>query len=726
MGNNPREIIINKLLKEQYLAMNENSWEDLCNRVINTFITHDKKLAEYKELLQKLFYNKLISLNSPALMNLGLSNQCSACFILDVKDSLDSIYTTLKESALLFKSGAGVGLSLSSLREKGADISGGGKSSGIIAWMEQLNTMVESVKQGGKRRGALLVALHISHPEIMDFLEAKTHAYIKQKYNVDDDYTVNLIYDKVRPFSNMNISVVIDNDFIYSYKENLSYNLRSPKDNRIVKQVNARELFNKLIETMYYYGEPGILFDDRMNADNIVPELGKIKSGNPCGEVLLIPYTACALGTLNLYRIMKYLNISFTEEKFSKELKEIIYILVRLVDDIIDINNLPIPKIKENSLKLRPIGIGVMDLAGAMILDGIPYGNNKKCIKYINNIFYNLRKEIIRSSIELAKEKGKVELPNLTAEKVFKGLDINAESNLLKEFQKYGIRNGNLMSIPPTGATGLLYDANSGGIEPLFALKYKRNILGNTYEISPPVLDDAEPHKSVLLTVKDLTPEDHIVVLNEISKYIDMSVSKTINFSANSTLQDIKNSIEKVFYEFTNIKGLTIFKENALLGNAVLENNSGNHQQFGVIKRPRELEGKTSKVKYNDKYVYITVNFYKNRPVEVWLNGGSPGDELNAILWTCGWFISKYLQYGLPLNKMFNKMIHVSSTQNIYGENGVYSGLVNMIFMEIYDIISKKLNTYFLSKKCPKCNSDNYVLESGCWKCYNCGYSKCG
>jgi len=733
--NSTNDIVVNNLLSTQYFRGSEASWEDLCNRIMSNFIKFDPELKNKEELLKEIFYNKLISLNSPALMNIGYSNQCSACFILDVEDSLESIYNTLKECALIFKSGAGVGLSLGALREKDSSLSKGGKSSGIISWMEQFDTMVNSVKQGGVRRGALLIALPVSHPDVIDFINAKTINYIKTKYNIEDDYTANIIFDKVRPFSNMNISVIIDNNFIYALKNNLNYNLISPKDKKIVKQVSAKEIWDMIVKNMYYYGEPGIIFDDRINADNPVPEMGKIKSSNPCQEVYGIPYQACALGTLNLYRIIKYYNISFVDE-IPEKVKEIISLLVRLVDDIIDINNLPLSKIKEHSQYIRPIGIGVMDLAGALIKEGIVYGNNKKCIKYINNLFYNLRKEIIKSSISLAKEKGKVELPNLTVEKVFKGLDIEKESELVEEFKKYGIRNGNLMSMPPTGATGIIYGANSGGIEPLFALKYTRNILGNKYEIVPDIVLDICPNfkeerdlnekqKSLLVTINDISIEDHLAVLNEISKYVDMSVSKTINFQPSITIEEVKNQLEKVLFDenYKYIKGVTIYRMN---NNGVITNGNILSSYIGVIKRPAKLEGITSKIKYKDKNIYITVNFSNNRPVEVWLNGGNPGDELNAILWTCGWFISKYLQYGLPLNKMFQKMLSVDTSERYFSEHGIYTGLINLIFKEIYNIITSKLKTYFITNTCPKCNSPNYVLQNNCWVCYNCGYSKCG
>ncbi len=907
-------------IKDQYLSDGEKSFDDVLDRVTK-FLFKDSTLPKKeRDFITEALHNRFISVNSPLLMNAGKSNVGSACFIIDVEDSVKSIFSSVEEAALIQKQGAGVGLSFSNLRGNGEPInSTGGTSSGVLAWMSIFNATVEGVKQGGRRRGALLIALPINHPDIEDFVDSKTPEYYSKIYGMD----INVVKDNwpaLKPFKNMNISVMLSDEFMRAVSENKDFDLISPSSKKIVKTVKAKRLFDKIINNMYYYGDPGIFFDDVINSKNPTPIGGKIRSSNPCvsgdtklfalrqvdgkttkssvctikelaeenekyevfgytysynktsrnielkkfinprktvenddiyrvtlennsfievnnthkfffddnsekevkdlktgdkvlfftrdsreipedgitakdakvssfkitsiefigkkdvynitvednhtvawitdskersrryfleepfidsgflspncGELLTFPYTSCNLVALNLSAIMEKI------ESFNKpvdDLKVAIYPYVKAAvytaNSVIEKGNFILDKVAENTKKYRFIGIGIMDLATCMLRDQIRYGDNEKAVSYTENLFKAIKLSALEASIEATEYFGRVKKELVNEDTLFMGFPAYKSLSVYQNFQEKGIANSTLLSVAPTGATGLLMGANAGGIEPIFSYKYTRNIRGKDTEMVVPEWNSfikKHPDENLpdyFVTTKDLSPDDHYAIQKAASKYVDLAISKTINLSQNDSPDTVSALINKAWNERI-VKGMTIFNPYAEKM-AILKLTQAQPQKKKrsvVIERGTIVEGETRKLEYHGKKIYITINYTpkKNEPVECFISAGDPDSgELQSLLWSLGWFISNFWKYNLPSEKMFSKMMNLKSFDRIISGNKIYSGLVEMIFSQIYDSVYSRTKDLALAQTCPSCNEKSLISESGCWKCLRCGYSKC-
>jgi len=728
-----------ELLKDQYVIDNEKTFDDVVDRVVK-FLFKDNPLPKKdKDFISEALHNKYISVNSPLLMNAGKSNVGSACFIIDVDDSVKSIFNSLEEAAIIQKHGAGVGLSLSKLRGRGEVInSTGGTSSGIIAWMEQFNAMIEGIKQGGRRRGALLLALPVNHPDIEDFVNAKTPESFSRRTGID----INIVKENwasLKPFKNMNISVMISDEFMMAAKENKDFNLISPATGKVIKTVKAKKLLETMINNAYYYGDPGFFFDDIINSKNPLPSVGRIRSSNPCGEVLLPvnsdTYQVCNLVALNLPRIYEEIG---TFNKSVDELKNALLPYVRaavlVANSVIEKSNFILDKVANSVKKFRPIGIGIMDLATCMIRDEIRYGDNPKSIQYTENLFKAIRLNAIESSIEATDYFPKVKKEYLNEDTIFQGFPEYKSLALYTKYQEKGISNSALLSVAPTGATGLLMGVNAGGLEPIFMFKYSRNVRGKDIEVIVPEYANyikKHPNEDLpdyFVTTKDLTVEDHYAIQKAVSKYVDLAISKTINLSQSDTVDTVNNLIWKAWEERI-VKGLTIFNPYAEKASVLKPTltSSSKKKVSGVIERGNIVEGETRKLDYHGKKIYITINYTKkNEPIECFLSCGDPGaGELQSLLWALGYFVSVQFKYNLPLNKMFSKMMNLKSFDRINTGSKVYSSLVEMIFSEIYDSVYSHTKDISLAMECPVCHEKALISEGGCFKCLNCSYAKC-
>lgn len=726
------------LIKDQYLdsTLKEKTFDDVLNRVTNFLFDKSNLKQEDITNIKSHLFNKQISVNSPLLMNAGKSNVSSACFIIDVEDSVADIFSSLEEAALIQKHGAGVGLSLSKVRGKNEIInSTGGTSSGVIAWMKQFDTMIEGIKQGGKRRGALLISLPIDHPDIEDFIDSKTPSFFSANSGIDLTTVIDN-WDQLKPFRNMNISVVITDKFMKALPNNENFALISPVSGKEIKTIKAKVLYNKLLNNAFYYGDPGILFGDTINNGNPLPSLGPIRSSNPCGEVLLPVtsnnYQACNLVALNLPAILdkvKSFNIPIDE------LKNKLYTYVRsavlVANIVVERGNFILQKAKLSAKRYKPIGVGIMDLASVMIKDKIVYGDNSEAITYTENVFKAIRLCAIQSSIEAVSYFGKIQSNYINEKTIFQGFPEYKSLAIYEDYVKNGIANCALLSVAPTGATGLLMGAASGGIEPIFAFKYTRNVKGKDIEIVNSDWESAlkklskdEKLPKEFITTKELSIEDHYAIQKSASKYVDLAISKTINLSKNETLEDIDNLIMKAWQEKI-IKGLTIFNPNGN-SSSILKRNVPS-KKLATIERSSIVTGETRKIKYMDKHIYITINYSdNNKPIECFISSGDPGaSELNSFLWSTGWFISNYFKYRLPLDKLFSKMLNLKSFERIVSNEKIYSGIIEMLFSEIYNSIYTRTQDKSLAQKCPACGKKSLISEGGCWKCLSCAWAKC-
>lgn len=580
-----------KVLEKRYLKRDKDGnctetpadmFKRVASSIANADLQYGKSQADADELANK-FYKAITDLyfmpNSPTLMNAGRElGQLSACFVLPVEDSLEGIFETVKNTALIHKSGGGTGFSFSRLRPKNDVVrSTMGVSSGPVSFMEVFNAATEAVKQGGTRRGANMGILRVDHPDIIDFIHCKS-----------DNSRLN----------NFNISVAITDKFMEALKNNSDYELIHPKTKAAVGKLNAKQVFDLIVDGAWRNGEPGIVFIDKMNADNPTPQVGDIESTNPCGEVPLLPYEACNLGSINLGRLLKETSAGL--EVDWEKLKEITKLSIHFLDNVITINNYPLPVIADMVQNNRKIGLGVMGWADMLMKLGISYNSEEGtdlAYKVMEFIDYHSKVE----SIALAKERGAFNNFKgsvyesgtfLTNKYIGKSAGMITDEdwkNLDAQIKELGIRNSTTTCIAPTGTISMIASA-SGGVEPLFGLVFQRNVMDGTemLEINPVfekyakdkgfysenlmkeiakdgsiahVNDVADNVKHIFATAHDVTPVWHVKMQAAFQLHTDNAVSKTVNFEEHATREDIEKAYILAFEN--NLKGITVYRNNS-------------------------------------------------------------------------------------------------------------------------------------------------------------------
>jgi len=580
-----------KVLERRYLKRDKegNCIEtpaSMFRRVADALASGDLKFGksnvEVKELSDKFYTaitNKYFMPNSPTLMNAGRElGQLAACFVLPVEDSLEGIFETVKNTALIHKSGGGTGFSFSKLRPKNDVVrSTMGVSSGPVSFMEVFNAATEAVKQGGTRRGANMGILRVDHPDILDFIDCKA-----------DNTKLN----------NFNISVAITDKFMEAYLNNEDYDLIHPNTKTSVGKLSAKKVFNLIVDGAWRNGEPGIIFIDTMNADNPTPNVGPIESTNPCGEVPLLSYEACNLGSINLDRMLKKENGTWSVNW--DLLAETTRTAIRFLDNVIAINNYPLPQISEMVQNNRKIGLGVMGWADMLMRLGISYASEegtKLASQVIEFIDYESKCE----SVELSKARGKFnnfegsiyDQDNYLYNK-YKGKSAGKISDeqwkdLDSQIKEFGIRNATTTCIAPTGTISMIASA-SGGVEPLFGLVFSRLIMDGTEMLEVNELfkdymiklglysedlmkrisvDGSIAHideipdkvKQMFVTAHDVSPYWHVKMQAAFQLHTDNAVSKTVNFVETATRKEIEEAYVLAYKN--NLKGITVYRNNS-------------------------------------------------------------------------------------------------------------------------------------------------------------------
>jgi ribonucleoside-diphosphate reductase alpha chain len=486
----------------------------------------------YREGQQKkmgeAFYQMLLNLeflpNSPALMNAGRElGQLSACFVLPVEDSLDSIFDSVKRTAKIHQSGGGTGFSFSKLRPKDDIVASTmGVASGPVSFIRIFNMATEVIKQGGTRRGANMGILRIDHPDIEEFVTVKRDP---------------------RELVNFNLSVAVSDAFMEAYKSDSEFPLISPRTEKVVKKVQARELFRLIAESAWDSGEPGVIFIDTINRFNPTPHIGEIEATNPCGEQPLLPYESCCLGSINLSRMVKDNAIDW------ERLKELTHLGVRFLDNVIDVNKYPLPEIEKITKGNRKIGLGVMGFAHMLIKLGIPY-DSQDAEKIGGQVMDFIQRESKIASKALADERSP--FPN------YRG-SMWEKNNLLQ-------RNATTTTIAPTGTLSIIAGTSSG-IEPIYDITYTRILFGDIQvEITDPLYAEmkgrqGESEKIVKLFRKayQISPFDHLKIQRVFQNHVDNAVSKTINLPESATPETILNIYLKAHR--MGLKGTTVFRD---------------------------------------------------------------------------------------------------------------------------------------------------------------------
>ncbi len=689
------------------------TWETLARRVADCVAAVDKD-AEYHEQLRDNFFDMIYHMdflpNSPCLMNAGTDiGQLSACFVLPIEDSMDGIFTAIRNGALVHKTGGGTGYSFSRLRSKNASVrSTQGVASGPLSFAAVFDAATETIKQGGKRRGANMGVLRIDHPDIMDFISAK---------------------EDQSKFNNFNFSVAVTDIFMQALEDDDEYDLIEPSNGKVVRQLNARVVFDKIIDLAYHNGEPGVLFIDTANRDNSTPQLGDFEATNPCGEQWLLPYESCNLGSVNLARFVRDGQIDFDR------LKSVVESATVFLDNVIDCNRFPIPEIQEMTLQTRKIGMGIMGLHDLLIQLAIPYGSEEGR-RVSGELMQFIRDVAEERSILLAKEKGP-----------FPAYDSSVNAYPPR-------RNAALTSIQPTGTVSMIADCASG-CEPYFSIVMVKHVMDDdrlimvnkhfeevarkegfySEELMSKVADsgtvmghDEIPEKwqAVFCTAQDIAPEDHIRMQSVLQKNgVDSSISKTINLPSDATRDDVEFAYLTGYR--LGCKGLTVYRDGSRDSQVLNtkasseEENMAMVSEHGPTKRilPDTLDAKRYRVKdQHQKSVYIIVCFDENeKPMEVFAkfpfdNRVDLKDKSTMWTTTCR-LVSLALRFNVPMDEIIKQLDRSSGHM-----------------LDLPAQLSKLFKSFMagtqkgFASTCPECTGA-LRFEEGCETCHDCGYSKC-
>jgi len=697
------------LLEERYLKKDEKgniteTPEDLFRRVADNIATPDKDYgAKAKEIKQtsKEFYDVMTQLkflpNSPTLFNAGREyQQLSACFVLPIEDSMEGIFGSIYDMAMIQKSGGGTGFSFSRLRPEGDLVSSSmGRSSGPISFLRAFDRATDTIKQGGMRRGANMGIMRVDHPDIDAFIVCK---------DVEGD------------ISNFNLSIGITNDFMVKAQHNEEYARINPKDGSISGFKNARQTLDDIALQAWKNGEPGIVFLDHINNGNPLPGLGDIEATNPCGEQPLLPYESCNLGSINLAKF-----VNETGEIDYDELARVINIAVHFLDNVIDMNNYPLEKIREHTMGNRKIGLGVMGWADLLIMLEIPY-DSTKAIALANQLMDFINSEALEASCILAQERGP--FPNLE-HSIYAGWD---------EPPRHATRT----TIAPTGSLSRIADCSSG-IEPYFALSYKSNIIdkelfdgcpllegkAKKYKVNVTMADVAEEggsiqkmnipdeFKRIFKTSGDISVESHVRMQASFQDNCDNAVSKTINMPHHASVEDVLKAYTLAWE--LECKGLTVYRDGSRVFQVL---DTGKKKD-----RPKELIGKTIKINTGCGPMYITINTNEGDIFEVFAHIGKSGGCAIANTDALCMVISTALRSGVSLDSIIRKLRGIRCPN---------PGMDKGPILSCPDAIGQALQSYSevvvkenAGGACPNCGG-KIIFEEGCRKCIGCGESRCG
>ena len=737
-------------LKDQNGTFLEQTVQDTWRRIA-------KALSEVETEPKKwetIFYNALtdfkflpagrITAGSGTKRNVTLFN----CFVMGViPDSMSGIFDMLKEAALTMQQGGGIGYDFSTIRPKGSLVKGiAADASGPVSFMDVWDSMCRTIMSAGSRRGAMMATMRCDHPDIEEFIAAKSDS------------------QKLRMF---NLSVLVTDAFMDAVKKGEDWKLIY--NNKVYSVIKAADLWDQIMRATYNFAEPGVIFIDRINATNNLSYCETITATNPCGEQPLPPYGACLLGSINLAKLVEqpfdenaYLDVS--------QLEDLVSTAVRMMDNVIEVSQFPLEAQKLEAKNKRRIGLGVTGLADALLMVGLRYGSDeavKKTEKWMKTIALSAYK----ASINLAEEKGA--FPLFDPEKfIVSGKMIQMDEDVKQAAHKFGIRNALLTSIAPTGTISLYAGNVSSGIEPVFAYSYKRKVLQNDgSHVEEEVVDYAvqlwrdkfgdAPLPDFFVSAQNLTPADHVKMQAAAQKWVDSSISKTINCPEDISFDDFKEVYIQAYD--TGCKGCTTYRPNEVTGSvlsAASEEKSSSDQEVNgdiiymsePLDRPSTLDGNTYKLKWPDSEhaIYVTINDIivndKRRPFEVFINS----KNMEHFAWTVGLtrMISAVFRRGGDVSFVVDELKAVFDPRGGAWVGGKYipsilaaiGGILEEHMMKIGFIKDSDTSLFHKSgevtkvenlklsrqKSCTSCGQFDLQMIEGCMTCRSCGYSKCG
>ena len=726
-----------RVLEKRYLLENETP-EQMFRRVARNVAGaenayDDGDAAKWEEAFYGIMTRMEFLPNSPTLMNAGTGiQQLSACFVLPIEDSMEGIFDSLKQSALIHKSGGGTGFSFSKIRPSGDIVdSTRGVSSGPISFMQVFDAATETVKQGGRRRGANMAILRVDHPDIIDFISAKS----------DNDR-----------LTNFNISVAITDEFVHALRAGEDYDLINPRSGEVSGRQSAREVFELIVDGAWKNGEPGIVFIDKINADNPTPHVGEIESTNPCGEQPLLPYESCNLGSINLAAMV-------TGETGDgrldwDKLSCTVHTATRFLDDVIDVNRYPLPEVEAMTRANRKIGLGVMGFADMLVGIGISYDSDR-AVMVADEVMAFVDEQGRAASRDLAESRGA--FPNFPGS----AADLRGEPP---------VRNATVTTIAPTGSISIIANTSSG-VEPVFALALERHVLdgdklteahplfaevaeregfaspqlmekiaqaGNAHEVE----EVPERWRELFKTSHEVEPSDHVRIQAAFQKHTDNAVSKTVNLPNAASREDVE-TVFMLAHEL-DCKGVTVYRDgsrDAQVLNITRDKTEAapvpSHPDR-LMPRPRahDLVGLTSKVETGCGNIYVTINEDEHGPFELFAHigkaGGCAGSQTEAI----GRLVSLALRAGVDSRSIVAQLRGVRCPSPGWNDGQKVFSCADAISIAMGRYLSSRKSSESgdkvpvdsvvnrLAGVCVECGNI-LELEGGCAVCRMCGYSRC-
>ncbi len=681
-----------KILKARYYLKNDKgelvdkSPEDLFRRVAAHVASAEKTKADrkkYAESFLRVMADRDFLPNSPTLTGAGRGMCLSACFVLPIEDSLDHIFETVKNAALVHKEGGGTGFDFSRLRPKGAFVrKTQGVASGPLSFLKVIDSATEAVKQGGTRRGANMGILRVDHPDIEEFVQMKL-----------DGSSV----------ANFNISVAVTDAFMAALDAGAEYDLVDPHLGRPVGRRDARKIFQLIVESAWAVGDPGLIFIDRVNAGNPTAGLGPIRATNPCGEQPLHDYESCNLGSINLSRF----HSDKGKDRFDwARFASVIRLGVRFLDNVIEVNRYPLAQIDKVTRSTRRVGLGVMGWADLLLLMKVRY-DSPRALALADKVAGFLRAEAMAASRELAAERGS--FPAI-GQSVYKG---------------GRMRNATLFTIAPTGTISRIAGCSSS-IEPVFAFEVVSKIIDSELKDVHPAYaawKEKNPDKPLpdhFRSAHEIAPEWHIKTQAAFQKHVDNSVSKTINFPHEASVEDVEKAYRLAWDLGT--KGITIYRDGCRESQVLYKNGTEIKHPQG---RPDSLPSVTDKIKTGFGNLYVTISFHNQKPFEVFASIGKSGYSTMADAEALGRLISTALRSGVEADEVIAQLKGIGGSEPIFTEGG--------LIQSIPDAIAKVLEKHFgevktsakdfYTVRCKICGA--LLPDEKCPVCNNCGWSKC-
>ncbi len=754
---------------------NHDVWDSNFRKYINNLysLALTKPYAEAVRETEDEFYRIMSNFeflpNSPTLMNAGRAlQQLSGCYVLPVEDSIEGIFSALKNMAMIHKSGGGTGFDFSHLRPARDEVkTTKGISSGPISFMSMFDKSTDVVKQGGTRRGANMGILRYDHPDIMKFITCKNEKGFLE---------------------NFNISVAVDKKFMDAVRSNEEYNLMNPRTKEVTGRLNARMVFDSMVKNAWASGDPGFLVMDRINESdsNPTPHLGTIESTNPCGEQPLLPFESCNLGSINLAKFVKMKGELGVVDY--ERLKKAVHTSIRFLDNVIDVNNYPLPEIEKMVKGNRRVGLGVMGWAEMLVQLGIPYDSEEAYIK-AEEVMKFVNDESMRASEDLGASRGV--FPNFEN-------SIYDENGKSYRGESAKPRNSARTTIAPTGTIGITAGVQGAGIEPFFAVAYVRyNAAGidalkagkkpdekdTFFEINPLFQKVAEKHKyfgmrpdelwtrieqnhksikgiseiperiqKLFLTSHDLGSLDHVRMQVAFQKHVNNAVSKTVNLRNEATVKDV----EEVYMQAYDLgaKGVTIYRDGSKDQQILNLTEKKATKEAEIVEKRREKRSfgeSSSYYEVDTGYgpLHVHINYDEFGPTRLFANISPLGTEISGLTASLGILVSKYFELGGDPKKLLKHLNSIKGDKphglgpkrvdsiphaiskvlrNHLVKTGIIQDLSAQTRLVVTDDSKIEIKKPEHNLYCPKCFSPNVEILAGCSKptCFDCGFSECG